>query len=50
MIKLNRKMSLKKDKIQFKIVLLSLNIEANFKGLILTIKVMDFNLLVQEVN
>lgn len=43
-------MSLKNDKMQFKIAHLSLNIKENFQGLILTIKVMDFNPLVQEVN
>jgi hypothetical protein len=50
MIKAYYKTSLKKDKIQFKIVLQSQNTEENFQGWILIIKVMYFNPQVQEVN
>jgi len=50
MIKVNYKMSLKKDRMSFQIVLLDLNIEGNFQGSIPAIKVMRFNPLVQEVN
>ena len=50
MIKVNYKMSLKKDRMWFQIVLLDLNIEGNFQGSIQAIKVMHFNPLVQEVN
>lgn len=50
MIKVNYKMSLKKDRMSFQIVLLDLNIEGNFQGSIPATKVMHFNPLVQEVN
>jgi len=50
MIKVNYKMSLKKDRMPFQIVLQDLNIEGNFQGSIPATKVMHFNPLVQEVN
>jgi hypothetical protein len=50
MIKVNYKMSLMKDRMQFQIVLQGLDIEENFLGLIPIIKLMHFNPQVQEVN